>query len=208
MYEHIINQLRQSYNRMVEERDKKEIAPWKVEERQQFLSRLQAENKRSLLDIGAGTGVHGKFFQDNGLQVICADLSPEMVKRCRQKGLTAYVMDFLNLDFPPDYFEAIFAMNCLLHVPREELPGVLKVLQQLLKPGGLFYWGQYGGVNRAEIWPEDNYEPQRFFSFLSDEVIQEVTTGIFEIHTFKTIPIEKEFATHFQSMILRRKESE
>ena len=105
MYEQVIHDLRQSYNRMAKERDKGKIAPWKIEERDQFLSLLQKENKKTLLEIGAGTGIHGKFFQDNGLQLTCTDLAPEMVRRCQQKGLTAYVMDFLNLEFPVNSFD-------------------------------------------------------------------------------------------------------
>ena len=85
--------LRQSYDRTAEERDQYKIAPWKIEERARFLALLQKEGKRNLLEIGAGTGQHGKFFQDNGLTVVCTDLSPEMVRLCRAKGLAAYTMD-------------------------------------------------------------------------------------------------------------------
>lgn len=203
MYSQVINDLRESYNRMVEERDKKEIVSWKMEERQQFLSLLQKENKENLLEIGAGTGVHGKFFQDNGLEVICTDLSPELVKRCQEKGLTAYTMDFLNLDFPDCSFDAVYALNCLLHVPQKDLPKVLKAIQALLKPGGLFYLGVYGGIEREGTWPEDHYEPKRFFSFLSDDQIREIATEFFELIYFKRIPLEGETDIHFQSMVLR-----
>lgn len=204
MYDQVISDLRQSYDGMAEERDKKEIASWKIEERCQFLSLLQNEGKKNLLEIGAGTGAHGEFFQDNGLEVVCTDLSPEMVKLCREKGLTAHVMDFLNLDFPDGSFDAIYALNCLLHVPRKDLPSVLKVLQALLKPGGLLYLGQYGGLEREGTWPEDHYEPKRFFSFLSDDQIKEIAAEFFQLLYFKQIPLEGETDFHFQSMILRR----
>ena len=67
-----------------------------------------------------------------------------MVKLCLQKGLNAYVMDFLGLDFPASSFDAIYSLNCLLHVPTHDLPQVLQKLQGLLKPTGLFYLGVYG----------------------------------------------------------------
>ena len=82
------------------ERDSRVISDWKVEERGRFLSLLQAEGKRRLLEIGAGAGHHARFFQDSGLEVVCTDLSPELVRLCQEKGLTAYVMDFMGLDFP------------------------------------------------------------------------------------------------------------
>src|SRR5436305_11462127 len=127
MYDEITESLRVSYDRNVEERDRTPIAPWKLEERGKFLQLLQAGAKNTLLEIGAGPGKDSLYFQENGLQVVSTDLSPEMVKRCREKGLTAYVMDFLHLTFPPASFDAVYALNCLLHVPKTDLPRVLAI---------------------------------------------------------------------------------
>lgn len=205
MVDQLTKQLREAYNHKVEERDRQALAPWKIEERQSFLGLLQKHDKTRLLDIGAGPGTHAKFFQDSGLQVTCTDLSPEMVKRCRQKGLTAYVMDFLSLDFPAASFEAVFAMNCLLHLPPEDLPGALRILARLLAPDGFFYWGQYGGPNRAGVWPKDHYQPRRYFSFLSDAVMHEVAAEHFAVHSFKTIAPEPDSEIYYQAIILRPK---
>src|SRR6266581_6369244 len=169
MYDQITTSLREFYDNQAEERDNSEYPAWKQLERQQFLTRLQQEGKTSLLEIGAGPGRDSKFFQDHGLAVISTDLSPEMVKRCQQKGLTAYVMDFLHLDFPPQSFDAIHALNCLLHVPTQDLPSVLQTLPGLLKPTGLFYLGVYGGIKHEGIWPDDPHRPGCFFSYHSDE---------------------------------------
>jgi SAM-dependent methyltransferase len=204
MYDQVMDDLRYSYDRMAEERDQKEIASWKIEERNRFLSLLQREGKKKLLEIGAGTGIHGKVFHDTGLDVVCTDLSPEMVRLCQEKGLTAYVMDFLSLDFRACSFDAIYALNCLLHVPKQDLPNVLKVIQDLLRPGGLFYLGQYGGLEREGTWREDHYEPKRFFSFLSDDQIKETTTEFFQLLCFRQIPLQGEVGFHFQSLMLRR----
>jgi len=204
MYDKIILDLRQSYDRKVEERDHKELASWKDLERRNFLSFLLEEGCSRLLEIGAGTGLYGEFFQDHGMQVICTDLSPEMVKRCTQKGLEAYVMDFLHLDFPQESFDAVFAMNCLLHVPNSDLPQALKGIHSLLRKNGLFYWGQYGGVEQDGIYEGDHYEPKRYFSFITDEMLKELVQDIFEVVAFKVIELEEEENFHFQSMIVRK----
>jgi SAM-dependent methyltransferase len=203
-YDQIVRNLRQSYDRMAEERDRRPIPPWKIEERQRFLSLLQEEGKSTLLEIGAGTGVHSKFFQDKGLQVTSTDLSPRNVELCRQKGLTAHVMDFLNLEFPDCSFDALYSLNCLIHVPRVNLPRVLQAVRAPLKFGGLFYLGAYGGKRRQGVWPEDHSRPKRFFSFLPDEQIKETTARFFELIAFRQIPLEREPDLHFQSLILRR----
>jgi SAM-dependent methyltransferase len=164
---------------------------------------LQAERGRRLLEIGAGTGWHAKFFQDNGLAVVCTDLSPENVQLCRAKGLTAYAMDFLSLDFPEGSFDAVFALNCLLHVPGQDLPRVLTAIRGVLKPRGLFYLGMYGGKEHEGVWPEDEYEPKRFFCFHTDDQIRRVTSEFFELLRFKRIALAGD-DFHFQSLILRR----
>jgi SAM-dependent methyltransferase len=203
-YAVVTRALRAAYDRMADERENAEVAPWKAEERWRFLALLQAEGKSILLEIGAGTGVHGKFFHDQGLDVTATDLSPEMVRLCRAKGLTAYEMDFLHLDFPPTSFDALYAMNCLLHVPRRELSQVLAALRDLLKPGGLFYLGQYGGFAHEGPWPEDHYEPKRFFSYLPDEDMLQVTGQFFDLVDFRRIPLEDSSRGHVQALILRR----
>jgi SAM-dependent methyltransferase len=204
MYDDVIVRLRESYNRNASERNHYGIETWKVEERQHFLAILQAEGKTRLLEIGAGPGRDSKFFQDNGLDVVCTDLSPEMVELCRAKGLTAHVMDFLSLDFPAGLFEAVYALNCLLHVPKKDLPKVLETIKLLLKPDGLFYLGVYGKDDFEGIWEQDVYEPKRYFSFYTDEGIQQIVSQYFEVVYFKAVPLEDD-VRHFQSMILRRR---
>ena len=46
MYDQVISDLRQSYDGMAEERDKKEIASWKIEERYQFYRCFKKRAKR------------------------------------------------------------------------------------------------------------------------------------------------------------------
>jgi cyclopropane fatty-acyl-phospholipid synthase-like methyltransferase len=79
--------LQQSYNNFAALRDKSTIEPWKAKERDQFLNLLKNEGSSSLLEIGAGTGRDSLYFQQQGLDVTCVDLSEEMVKLCRDKGL-------------------------------------------------------------------------------------------------------------------------
>ena len=187
------------------QRDHAEKEAWKVAERQQFLALLQQEGKVTLLEIGAGTGKDSLFFRDNGLRVVCTDLSPAMVNLCREKGLEAHVMDFLNLDFPPASFDAIYALNCLLHVPTRDLPTVLRKLQDLLPSGGLFFLGLYGGVEFEGVREQDWHIPPRFFSQHTDEFMRHVTAPFFDLVSFKAIPLQSKLF-HFQSMVLRRKE--
>ena len=90
------------------------------------------------------------FFASHGLDVVATDMSSAMVARCRDKGLDARVMDFSQLDFPPESFDAVHAMNRLLHVPNAELPAVLNSIARVLRPGGLFFLGVYSAAEESE----------------------------------------------------------
>jgi SAM-dependent methyltransferase len=205
-YQQATEHLLKSYNpEMALERDQTEKDAWKVSERQAFLDLLKQERKRTLLEVGAGTGIDSLFFQENGLHVVCTDLVPAMVELCRAKGLEAYVKDFLNLDFLSASFDALYALNCLLHVPSKDLPAVLEKLHSLLRPGGLFFLGVYGGSEQEGIRENDNYQPPRFFAHHTDDYMKQAVSAFFEIVSFKAIPVEgKDW--HFQAMVLRRNE--
>lgn len=207
-YQQAITDLRVAYSReSAAQRDKTEKDGWKVTERLQFLTLLQREHRQTLLEIGAGTGTDALFFQNSGLRVTCTDLSPAMVELCREKGLDAHVMDFLSLDFPPASFEALYALNCLLHVPTDTLPTVLSKLQQLLCPGGLFFLGVYGGIEKEGIAEHDWHHPPRFFARHTDEFMKQITSQYFDLISFKSIPLA-EPGWHFQALVLRRRAQE
>jgi SAM-dependent methyltransferase len=196
-------QLKQAYDQKAEDRDHLSPQPWKIAERLAFLQHLQQANAETLLEIGAGPGQDSLFFQQNGLTVTCTDLSPEMVRLCCQKGLNAQVMDFTALQFPPNSFEAVFARNCLLHLPKADWPAVLQSIHTILKPAGLFYLGLYGGYDHEGVWDDDSYEPKRFFTFYTDAALQATLAPYFTPLYFKPIPLEDNpRSPYYQSLIL------
>jgi len=203
-YDQVTKSLRQAYDAAATERERAEESPWKLEERTRYLTRLEQEGRHRLLEVGAGTGVHGKWFADRGLTVVCTDLSPELVKLCRAKGLEAHVMDFLALDLP-GAFEAVFAMNCLLHVPRENFRSALVSIARTLEPGGLFYLGQYGGQDLEGEFEGDHYTPKRFFSRWTDAALRGELEREFEIVDFHRVSLgeDRADAGHFQSFTCR-----
>ena len=202
-YKQLKTDLISAYNQQAEERSKHGIEDWKAAERAYFLILLQQENKNNLLEIGAGHGRDSLFFQEQGITITCIDLSLEMVRLCRQKGLSAFVMDMVNLEFKQASFDAVFALNSFLHLPKNEFPLVLKNVRRVLRSGGLFYLGMYGGMDFEGIWEDDFYTPKRFFAFHTDEGLKAILSGIFEILYFKNIHLGED-RRPFQSVILRK----
>jgi SAM-dependent methyltransferase len=194
--------LRTAYDGDADRRDQGVKSDWKIAERAHFLDTIRNEDATNLLEIGAGTGHDSLFFFENGLTVTTTDLSPENVKHCQKKGLKAYVRDFYNLGFPSESFDAVWALNCLLHVPSGDLPQVLTNIKTILKPDGLFYYGVYGGVEEDGVYEDDRLEPKRWFTFYTDDDLKTVVSPFFILEYFNTIIIDDN-ELHFQSMILR-----
>jgi len=142
--------LRQSYNNLAIERDKHKLQEWKIKPRDSFLELLINDCKSTLLDIGAGTGRDSKFFVANNIDVLAVDLSDEMVRLCREKGIESHQLDFYNLHKIGKKFDAVWSMNSLLHVERANLNLVLEEIRNVLNPLGLFFMGVYGGSITAK----------------------------------------------------------
>ncbi len=196
--------LRDAYDSRANDRDCRATPEWETKERDALRLLLRQEHKRALLELGAATGSDATVFEADGLKVVCIDLSPEMIRRCRAKGLPACVMDVADLGFPSHAFDAVYAMNCLVHVPKARLSQVLAGVAEVLKPNGLFYIGLYGGRQYEGVWESDYYTPRRFFSHHTDEDWRRMTSDLFDLHSFDQIPHGWD-GLHFQSLTLRKR---
>ncbi|NHW34493.1 class I SAM-dependent methyltransferase [Paenibacillus aceris] len=201
--------LKASYDQQARLRNGETMQSWKIDELNLFLARLNRSSQENgsgkrVLDLGSGPGHQADYLRAQGCDVVCIDLSDEMVAICREKGLEAFVMDFFALDLQPASFDAVWSMNTLLHVPKSNLKQVLKNIKRVLKPDGFFYLGLYGGYESEGIWENDSYRPQRFFAFYEDEHIQQRVCSVFDIEHFNVIPMG-DMQPHFQSIIARSK---
>jgi SAM-dependent methyltransferase len=203
-YDEVIGPLRAAYDARAAWRDGLGKEPWKLAERRAFRERLTPGAR--LLEVGAGTGQDSAYFQEQGFAVVAADLSAAMVEHCRAKGIEGHVMDFLHLNFPVGSFDAVFAMNCLLHVPNHDLPAVLAAIRALLRPSGLFFVGVYGGNESAEgPMEDDEHVPPRFFSRRTDEqLLCFAADAGFDVEDFHQVDTGR--GHRFQSLTLRRPE--
>lgn len=198
--------LRAAYDRKAAERDAKAPQDWKRAERDVFLKLLREQEARSLLDLGAGPGHDSLYFQQQGLDVTAVDLSPAMVDLCRAKGVRAEVMDIAALGYADGAFDAVYTMNCLLHVPKNELRPILREIDRVLAPNGLVYVGLHGGHDQDGVWAEDTYEPKRFFAFYSDEGLRLTLAQVFNLVYFQRVPVpDAGESLHFQSVVVRKR---
>jgi len=202
MNDEIKKSLIATYDKYARDRYQARHAEWKVSEREKFHKLLNENKSELILDLGSGPVRDAPWFREKGIDVICVDLSKEMARICAEKGLGIAVMDIERLGAIDNSFDAVWAMNSLLHIPKNRFENVLSDIKRVLKPGGLFYLGRYGGRDFEGIWEDDFYTPKRFFSFYTDEDLVDIVSRHFDIMEFNTIP-QAGRTTDFQSVILR-----
>ena len=197
-----------SYDAAARSRDEMGEAAWRWPIAEAFLERLHQAGGTRLLEVGAGVGYTSVWFTERGIDVVATDLSPEQVALCRTKGIEAHVRDMYDLGFPSQSFDALWAMNCIHHVPAEDIASVLDGFADVLRPGGLLYLGVWGGRDEEGIYDDDFYPPPRFFSLRSDASLRDVIERRFAILEFDTfVPdIDKhDDGLHMQSVVAERR---
>lgn len=199
----IKSNLRKFYDQEAPLRNSEEKEEWKKNQRVHFYNYVAAENKRSLLEVGAGAGDDSRYFMDCGLKVTAIDLSNEMVKICREKSIKAYELDFYNITALNRKFDCIWSMNSLLHVPKTDLPQVLCEIDSALNEKGLFYMGVYGGADTESDYVNEVSGIPRYFSYYSEHKLKKILSNTFEIVEFQQIDVGRN--TNFQAIIMRKK---
>ncbi len=204
-WDEIKENLRLAYDREAANRERHGKEGWKRQEREAFLRRLEASGAQRLLDLGTGTGDDACFFQEAGFSVAGVDLSPEMVRIATGKGLEVHELDMTTIDshFPAASFDCAWSMNAFLHIPKARWGDVLSGVQTVLAPGGLFFLGVYGGIDRDAIWEEDHYRPQRHFTFHADTELRDRLERAFEVLDLHFVDYGHPLL-HFQAATLRR----
>lgn len=131
-----------------------------------LLDHLRGEPPFRILDFGCGPGRDLKTFAALGHEAIGLEGVPKFAEMARAySGCEVWQQDFLRLELPAGRFDGVFANAALFHVPRSELPRVLRELHSALAPGGVLFssnphgeneegWnrGRYGSYHDPETW--------------------------------------------------------
>ncbi|WP_050420270.1 class I SAM-dependent methyltransferase [Bradyrhizobium tropiciagri] len=93
----------------------------------------------AILELGCGAGNHAAVMLAEGFVLRATDDSPEMAQVASRRinhPVEAMLFDELR---DREAYDGVWASACLLHVPRDELAGILGRIHRALKPGGVFY---------------------------------------------------------------------
>jgi SAM-dependent methyltransferase len=103
-----------------------------------LLQYIESPPPVEVLDFGCGPGRDLMTFTALGHRATGLEGSAPMAALARAHSACRVLeQNFLALDLPPGHFDGIFANAVLFHIPRQELPRVLRELHATLKPSGV-----------------------------------------------------------------------
>jgi SAM-dependent methyltransferase len=131
-----------------------------------LLRHIEGKPPFTILDFGCGPGRDLKAFSAMGHVAVGLEGSQRLAAMARENsGCEILAQDFLALELPARRFDGVFANAALFHVPRQELPRVLRELHSTLKDRGVLFssnprgsneegWnrGRYGAYHDLEAW--------------------------------------------------------
>lgn len=179
-YDEIKDTLRLAYDRDVGRRDARVPDGWRLGLIDQFAIELRQRGLHSVIELGGGTGQLAQFLRGQGFEVLATDLSPDSVAAMRRRGLAADVIDFSALPYNDGTFDAVLAVNSLLHVPKDRLHEVMAGVRRIMRHGGLAFIVVWGGPQHDGPIDDDWLVPPRYFSLYTDDAFHDLTFAGFE----------------------------
>jgi ubiquinone/menaquinone biosynthesis C-methylase UbiE len=140
------------------------------------------ENSK-ILDLGCGTGEQIEELLGYGFEVVGIEPSRNMRKHAESKLPAGIVIDgsILNIPFPDNYFDFVYAIEVLRYFHRNDNIAGLKEIYRVLRRGGIFF-GTF--VNRYAV---DGFAIITNIRKLRERVLKKAQTCHVEFETPKEL---------------------
>lgn len=208
--ENLLKKTMKDYNKIAQEFSATRYKPW---ENTEFLFDNYVIPGDKVLDLGCGNGRFFELLKDKDVDYIGVDFSEKMIETAREKypKVKFQVANALNLPFPNNYFNKIYSIAVLHHIPSEKFRiQFFEEARRILKPNGFFIltvWGEKakknlnifvkdtalkltGRLERGDTFrPWGNKNDERYFHYFSEkELIKLIKQTKFKIikHGFTT----------------------
>lgn len=134
----ILEESRKNYNLIADDFSRTRHGLWPE---LNFLRGYIKDGER-ILDLGCGNGRIAELFKDKNVEYIGVDNSEKLIdlaKKTYESNKVKFVVaDGLNLPFPDNYFDKVFSIAVLHHIPSRELRDkFLKETHRVLKKEGM-----------------------------------------------------------------------
>lgn len=139
--------------------------------------------KALILDFGCGSGRDTKYFLEQGHSVDAIDGTLELCKAASEyTGINVKHMYFHELNECEKY-DGIWACASVLHLKKQELPGIFRKMSTATKKNGIIYlsfkYGNFEGVRNGRYFTDMTEEGMSMLlaDFLELKVEQQWITG-------------------------------
>jgi len=146
----ILDEVRQSYNKIAEDFSRTRYFVW-----EEFKPPAEYANEGDkILDLGCGNGRFIELFRGKNIEYVGIDISQKLIEIARQKYPNGnfQIFDGLKIPFPDNYFDNIFCIAVLHHIPGSELrQEFLREARRVLKPSGKLI------LSTWYLWQKDTF---------------------------------------------------
>lgn len=145
-----LDQVRQSYDFIANDFSRTRKSAW---EEFRPLAEYAQEGDR-IFDLGCGNGRLIELFRSKNIEYVGIDNSEKLIEIARQKypEINFQTFDGLKIPFPDNYFDKIFCIAVLHHIPGNQLrQEFLRESRRVLKPGGKMILSVW------YLWQEDTF---------------------------------------------------
>ena len=125
-----------------------------------------------VLEIGCGSGRDAAFLLSRGIDVTALDGSRAMLAEAKRlhpelDGRLLHHRLPEPLPFSDGEFDAAYSIATLMHLQKNEIPGVVRDILRVLKDGGLFYLSV--SLDRDDVGADGLDGKGRLFTVLTEE---------------------------------------
>ncbi len=151
--QHLLKKTKEDYNKIAEDFSRTRGKPWPEVE---FLVDDYLIPGERVLDLGCGNGRLLEPLKGKEIDYFGVDNSEELIEIAKKRypsRVKFQVADALNLPFPNNYFDKIYSIAALHHVPSKEFRlQFLKEARRVLKPEGLLILTCWKFKSKRELY--------------------------------------------------------
>jgi len=201
--ENLLKKTKQDYNKIAPEFSATRYQIW---EETKFLFNGYVMPGDKVLDLGCGNGRFFEFLKDKDIDYIGVDFSEKLIEIAKEKypKIKFQVADALNLPSPNNYFDKIYSIAVLHHIPSERFRiQFFEEVRRILKPNGfliLTVWKPEskknlnvflkgtalkltGKLEKGDVFRSWGKDAERYFHYFSEKEL----TDLAERTKFKII---------------------
>jgi ubiquinone/menaquinone biosynthesis C-methylase UbiE len=112
-----------------------------------LFEKLVGSPPRKILDAGCGTGKHSIYFAGQGYDVYGIDKSSGMLREAVKNSVGLQINfamgDIRSLSFPNDFFDGMWTVAAIAHLPPADKRKFIQEAHRVLKPNGILYVGTH-----------------------------------------------------------------